>query len=238
MRMRCVAWGVTILAVFALSQIAAAQQRRPGAGRGPTAAFGGGYFSLLRQEDVRKELELVEEQENELAQIGAEMREQMRELFSGLRDVPAEQRREKMAELRDEFSQLAESMRSRVDAVLLPNQRDRLQQLMLQAQLRQQGTVSTLTSPQLAERLGLSDEQVEELKQKEAEVTAELQKEIQKLRAEAREKLLEVLSLSQRQKLEELLGQQVEFDLQSRLRRGGGRGGFRRGGGAEKNPED
>jgi hypothetical protein len=82
-------------------------QRGPGGGSGAfggPGGFGGGLgfgglADVLRREDARKELELLDDQVAQLEKLAESRREKMRDLFSGLRDVPQEQRGEKMREL-------------------------------------------------------------------------------------------------------------------------------------------
>ena len=67
----------------------------PGAGPGGFGAFGGGFGGgfgglneILRRADVRGELELLDPQIADLEKLSEGRRDQMRELFSGLRDIP------------------------------------------------------------------------------------------------------------------------------------------------------
>jgi len=195
-------------AVFVLSFADTTWAQPPRRGGG----FSASPLSLLRQESVQRELELVEDQKEKLAAITDAMRSSMREVYSGLRDLSPEERREKFASLRDDFRQLAEEAEAKVDEMLLPHQKDRLQQITLQARLQRQGTVSALTSDALADTLNLSEEQQKMLREKEAEVREELREKIEKLREDAREELLGVLTTAQRQQLEQLLGKDFDTD--------------------------
>ena len=190
-------------------------------------------MGLVSREEVQQELQLVDEQQEEVAAIAdevrTEMRDEMREVFSQMRDLSDEERRERFDEIRSRLESVNADMEKRLKKVLLPHQYERLKQIDLQTRLQQQGVVA-LTGGQLAETLGLSDEQREKLERRAAEVQQELQEKIQQLRVEARNKMLDVLTAEQRAKLESLMGDQFAMPDQGPGRRGGF-GGNRGGGG-------
>src|SRR5688572_26962511 len=71
----------------------------PGGGGG-----GGGITQLLQDENVRKELDLVDEQVSKLTEIGNSLREEIEAQrqgfdFASLRDLSEEQRTAKLAEI-------------------------------------------------------------------------------------------------------------------------------------------
>ncbi len=211
------------LAVVTISFASFAWAQQPGQrSRGGFVPFfgGGGNIGLLMRDDVRKELEIVDDQVKKIQALGDEMREQMRDLYSGLRDLSQEERQAKFAELREKSAELQKELSAKVDEVLLPHQRDRLKQIGLQMQMRYRGTSGLLTD-QLAEDLNITDEQKEKLRAKAEEVRKSLEEQIAKARAEARDELLEVLTPEQREKLKALLGD--DFQTESNFG-----GGFRR----------
>ena len=101
----------------------------------------------LSREGVQKELGLVDGQRKNLEAIRADMLKKMREIYPSLRDLPQEKRRTKYAELRKGLNEQTEQ---RVNDVLLPQQRDRLKQVILQTRLRQGTSVYMLTGDELA----------------------------------------------------------------------------------------
>jgi len=207
-----------LLIVTSASSIAYAQPARPGGG-GP---FNSSLY-LLRSESVREELDLVPEQEEKLREIGARMREKMREEFAGLRDLSAEERRERYGEIREKMAEIQEEMQDEVNGILLPQQRDRLAQIRFQMQTRR-GGAGGLTSQPVVEALGITDEQLEKVRQKEQEVREELAEKIRQAQQEARSEILSVLTPEQRKKYEELTGEPFELRRQAF-----GQGGFQRG---------
>jgi Spy/CpxP family protein refolding chaperone len=221
--------------LLGLASVADAQRpgQRPGFGFG----FGGDWTGLLASEDVRKELGLVDEQVADLQKVREEFDAKRRELFSGagnLRDLSEEERRQRFAELREKGSALAAEQRSKIEAVLLPKQVQRLKQISLQIR-----GAAALNDEEVAKELGLSDAQKEKLAQVQEQNRAkaqelfqglrggnreEFQQKMDQYRKESTEALLAVLTSEQRTKFEQMQGEKVSFDL-SRLRGGFGFGG-------------
>ena len=118
-----------------------------GFGRGPGGrGFGGSdaNLQLLFDEEVRKELEIVDSQVEKLRELSNKVRgesqERMREMFSGFRDLSEEERREKFGEIREKMQKYAQEVEKQIGEVLLPHQMDRLKQIALQSRLRRSGT--------------------------------------------------------------------------------------------------
>lgn len=170
--------------------------------------FGGGFGgtgALLQSQEVQQEIELVDEQQAELRQIGEEVRDQMRSLFAGMRDLDPEERRERFESLREDMADITSQVETRIQDVLLPHQYERLKEINLQQQIRQQGMAGALSGG-LAEELGISEEQREKLTTRAQELQAEMQEKIVQLRQEAENELLQILTPDQRSKLESLRG--------------------------------
>ena len=103
------------------------------------------------------------------------------------------------------------NMKQDIEELLLPHQLKRLKQLETRSQLQRKSIAALLTSDPVKTELNISDDQSEELLAAEEEIEAELAKEIEQLREKAREKLLSKLKSSQREKAEELLGEEFDF---------------------------
>ena len=216
--------------VFAVSLFATFQEAsaQPGGGRGPQfGGGGGGVTDLLRDSGIRKELELVDDQIAKIEELGNQIRSEMQEVFAGfrgLRDLPEEERRAKMEEMQATMRAKGREVQERVEEVLLPHQRERLGQLMVQSRLRQ-GTARALGSEQMREALGLTEDQIEKLREASETKTRELEEKISKLREEARKEILEdVLTADQVARFEKMVGEPFEFQ-QQRQGFGGQRGG-------------
>jgi hypothetical protein len=144
-----------------------------GGGFGGPGGFGGGpggggnrnsKLMLVGLEPVQKELEISDEQLASLKTIRdeatAEQRSQF-EGFRGLRDLPEEERRTKLEELRKSAEENAKKMQEKLSViekkaldVLLPPQRDRLEQISIQVR-----GLAALQDEEVAKKLGISEEQ-------------------------------------------------------------------------------
>jgi len=224
------------VAALALTSIALAQQpERPRRQGQPGFGFGGRMMGqnlsvmLLMREDVQKELNLSQNQKAKLEQMRQEMMQAMQEL----RNLPPEQRRERMQELRQKYDPAS---------VLTDAQRKRLRELELQWQ-----GAFALTDPEVARQVGLTEEQQAKIRGILQETFQSLRpqpgqpgqpggtrmEEIQKAREQAEKKILEVLTPAQREKWQQMLGKPFEFQggrgFLPRLPRGGAPGGQRGG---------
>jgi len=164
-------------------------------------------------ESVKKELELVDEQTKKINQIRTDLQKETSEMYKKMRDLSREERMKRHRELNKE---LAEKIESQIKEVLLPEQMDRLKQISLQMRLRNYyGLGQVLGGDDLSESLDISERQKKELLKVQQEVQMEMREKIAefhaKIRAEAQEKILKVLSEKQRGKLEKMQGEKFEY---------------------------
>ncbi len=202
-------------AVLLITSVAEAQPGRGGRGFGG----GNGYQDLLRNDDIRKELELVDDQIDEIRKATEGRRPDFRELFSGFRELSEEQRSERFAEIREKMAARQKELDKTIADVLLPHQSRRLRQIQVQASMRGDAAGS-LTRGALAEELKITDEQKEKLAKAREEAEKELREKIEKARKEAEQKILSVLSPGQQAKIKEMVGKPFEFRRQERSRGG------------------
>ncbi|HEX4412548.1 MAG TPA: hypothetical protein VH107_02900 [Lacipirellulaceae bacterium] len=197
---------------------------------GPGGFGGGGLLGLAMRDEVQQELQLVDEQKDKVHALSDDMRTKVREemgsMFQGLQGASDEDRRAKFDEIRTKFESINKDMEKKLDGVLLPHQLERLKQIDLQNKMRQRGA-SALTGGDVAEALNLSDEQRDKLEKRAAEVQEELQTKIKELQADARKKMIDVLTPEQQAQLQKMMGD--SFDVQDQGF-GGFRGRFGRGG--------
>jgi Spy/CpxP family protein refolding chaperone len=200
----------------------------PGGPGGPGGFFGGGgVLGLLQQQDVQKEIELSEDQQAQLQTLGEtirdDIRNQMQDMFQGMRDLSDEERQARFDEIRAKFEEINKDAEARIQKVLMPHQFDRLKQIDVQARL-QRGGAAALTDGELADTLGLTESQRDQIREKSEQVQKDLNDKISQLRVDARNQLLEVLTPEQRAKLESMMG--TEFKLpEPQFGQPGGRGG-------------
>jgi Spy/CpxP family protein refolding chaperone len=206
-----------VVALLGSAQVAVAQ---PGGGRGGPGGGGGGFggvTDLLRDDKVKAELNIVPDQEKQLEEVAGKIRDSAREVFRDFRDLSDDERRKKFEEFRT-------SSQKEVEAVLLPQQRERLKQLMVQSQARSTRSPGGINDT-LATELNITQAQREALQKKAEEVQTELRKKMEKLQEEARTEILSVLTSEQRSKLEKLMGPKFEFSPPQFGGGPGGRGG-------------
>ena len=221
----------TIAGLFLLVEVANAQ---PGGGRGGLNVAGMiNGLQLTGQERVQKELELTAKQIEELEDLRAEQREEMGRMMREIMQGAGRDRGQAWERAQEEMAKLNQEFESDVNKVLLPHQRDRLKQLVVQSQSRTGGGVSTGRIPDaLIKELDITDDQLEKMQEKAKEVGEKLAKKIAELQRQAESEIMGVLSQAQRDKFQELVGDSFDFGAQGGFgaMMQGGRGGGDRGG--------
>jgi len=203
----------------------------PGGPGGPGGFGGGGIMGLVTRDEVQQELQLVDEQKDKLKGITDEMRtkarEQMGDMFRQMQNLSDDERAAKFGEIQTKIDALSAESKKKLEKVLLPHQMERLKQIDLQTKIQYRGA-SALTGGDVAKALNLTDEQRDKLEKRAAEVQEELQAKIKQLQADARKKMLDVLTPDQQAQLEKMMGQQFDLPDQNngnRFRGRSGRGG-------------
>jgi Spy/CpxP family protein refolding chaperone len=196
-----------------------AQAQRRGFGRG-----GDPLLSVLRIDEVLKEVEITEDQKAEVEKILTEARGERTD-FSGLRDLSDEEREKKFAELREAAQKRSAEAKAKLEKALLPQQIKRLKELAVQSQ-----GVRALTSADVQAELKLSDMQKEQIAaavQKERDQSRELfegarenregvREKFDALRKETDESVLGALTAEQKTQFEALKGKAFEFPQRQR----------------------
>lgn len=169
--------------------------QRGGPGRGGfQGPGGGGKLGLLRVAEVKKELELIDEQNADIEKLGEELRAQRSGDRPDFQNLSQEEIQAAIAKRREERDALSDAERAKQDEerraqqlaqqkeadaklaeILLPHQMDRLSQIELQ----QQG-IGALTTDPVVKELGLSDKA-------KADVAAAIQASRDKMRAKMQE---------------------------------------------------
>ncbi len=233
---------VIVLAIALISSESFAQRGGGGdrgRGRGgPGGMMGDSPLTLINDKNVIDELELVDDQVEALNDLQDDMRNVFRESFSGMRDKfrdPDVDREALMDEIREKIKSQMGGVETELNEILLPHQVARLDELYFQMQASRSGTDGMLSNPKVKERLGLTDEQIEEVKAKAEEVQEDLEEEIKKLRESAREEILSVLTSDQQKQIKEMMGDSFNFERNGRGRGDrGGPGGDRGGPGGDR----
>jgi Spy/CpxP family protein refolding chaperone len=239
--LRLVVVGLLVLAaVPALAQ--ERQGRRGGFGGGFGRGGGMGPAQLVAIEQVQKELELVDDQKQEIAKITDEARQGLGDLgFGSLRDLPEDQRAEKMRELRTKMEARNKETEEKINKVLLAHQQKRLKEIALQVR-----GIAALSDEAVAKELALSADQkgqIEKITEDADQARRNLFQDAggdreglrekgQAIRTEAEQKALAVLTADQKTKFEDMKGKKFELDRSALP--GGGRGFGGGGGGARR----
>jgi hypothetical protein len=189
----------------------------------PDNPYGGNTLAQavywLSNDQMLNELDIVPEQQEKLEKLGKEMQTKTAEAYKAINfnELKPEERTTKYYEV---INKISKETAKGVEEILLPHQTKRLKQIMTQTRLQQlgYGGAAALTGDEVAQELGITEEQRDELKKKEEEIRQDMQKKTQefykKLQEESREKLFSVLTPAQRKKLDELIGEKFEWKPQ------------------------
>jgi Spy/CpxP family protein refolding chaperone len=253
-------WFFALAVAAVVADAAIAQQpggRRPGGFGfgGPGGGFGGpggDSMSLLRSEQVQKELEILPDQLTEINKVFESSRPDFSQ-FQGLNDLPEEERNKKRDEIRAKMQETQKANREKINGILLPHQAERLKGITLQVR-----GGAALEEPDIAADLKITDEQKQKFtsareaqrekmsalfqqgggggnNNDEAARTA-MREKFENLRKENDNELFAILTSEQRDQVEKMKGDKFEYD-RSQFGRGpggpggpGGQGGQRFGG--------
>jgi|688.fasta_scaffold215822_2 DNA-binding Xre family transcriptional regulator len=165
-------------------------------------------FGLLSQDSIQEELDFVGEQRDQYKKLQQDYNSRIREKMESMNKGGFDP--EKAKNFGEEIRVLKEQQARDIEDLLLPHQINRLKQIQLQQRMKAMG-LNALNDKKLAEELGMTEEQLEKLKERAKELSSELQKKIQELREETQQTLLKELSKDQREKLQEMTGS--KFDM-------------------------
>ena len=221
-------WLVLALAFVLAGALLTAAYAQPPGGQGTyMRTRGGSFLGLLSVDKVRQELKLSEEQIDKVSEIGQKLREEMRQQYAGLREIEDwQKRRAKMTELRDQFDEKAHA---EIREVLSREQMIRLYQIRLQVR----GAVYGLNNEYIAKRLKLTPEQRKKAadidkdtqekmydvyselrnlsREERSKKMAEVGEKLRKIRDDANEQALALLTAEQKEAFEKLKGEKFEL---------------------------
>ena len=234
---------LTLPETFAQPPQRGSGDRRP-SGFGGFGGPGGGSSAmmtagLLRSEQVQKELKLSEDQVKKLTDLQNKGREQMRELFGGLRDKSPEERREAFTKMREKMQELGKKSLEDVNKILTKEQAKRLGEIRVQV-----GGRRALLSDDVKKELKITEKQVasiQELMETEGKEIRQIFEDsrngdikreeardlIEAFRTKTDKDVQGVLTSAQQKKWKDMQGEKFEFDRRSlfRPRRPGGENG-------------
>jgi outer membrane protein TolC len=228
-------FSLLILAVLALAPSTRAEPRDPSPGKAATeeCSLGGMiqppatlWVVLLRQEAVQKDLQITDQQQAALRQMGATCAAKMREYLRSLeiaRPSTKEERQARLAAVRQQMAAQAERVSKDLGQVLSPSQTGRLKQIGCQVR----GALA-LDDREVQQALGMQPQQSERFAAVYESILRgapavpdqgpqDAAENSQSREKNAEKRLMGVLSPTQQAKFDELKGRKVEMDL-SRLR--------------------
>ncbi len=209
----------SLITVFLFATAVCAQEETvlvvQGSGGQARTATAGYYYQsgytpqyMLALQQVQEELDLSKGQLKQIAEVRASSTKHTQEIYKEMQQVAPEKRGEFYREMIEVHRQ---NMEKEFTGILLAHQKKRLDQIQYQLQVKTQGTYA-LQNPQLAKVLGITDEQIQQMRQKALEENRKLAAEYQRMRRESQDKILEdVLTKEQKKRLEELSGKSFEL---------------------------
>jgi Spy/CpxP family protein refolding chaperone len=215
-----------------------AQPQGQGRRGGFRGGFGGGAFGadvsfLIASEPVQKELELTDDQKTKVQDLQQKLRDEGMDFFQSLQGLSQDEIQKKMQDR-------AKENRKKVADILVAPQMERLDEISIQL-----AGAGALTRPEVAEKLGLTEDQKKKLSDVAEKIQAkrmdlfqsfggppaddqerqDRQKKTQALTDEQNEQSLTVLTADQKDKFEKLKGKKFDTTLIQQGRGfGGGRG--------------
>lgn len=172
-------------------------------------SMSGDPFSMLTSPEIQTELDVVGDQREQIMKLQQDYSARIREQIEAMRKnnfAP-----EKAGNIQQTIADLQAQQRRDIEELLHPRQRERLNQLAMQAKMKSMGAVSTLADKKVLEDLGITEEQIAKMREKAKELNKELEEKIAKLREETQQALLGELTKEQRTKLESMIGDKFEF---------------------------
>lgn len=216
---------------------------RGGPGGPGQASLNATMFRVLRVDEVKLELELLPDQEEAIGKLMEQSEQERGERPNvNFREMSEEERSEAFAKMREQFENARqerekrlEEMSEQLEQVLLPQQMGRLTEIAI----REMG-LGALSDKTVAADLKISDAQQKELEEVREQIGQDMRSKMQelfrsgdrdamreafaKMRETSEQKVLAVLSSDQREKFEEMKGE--DFEMPEGNRGGfGGRGG-------------
>jgi Spy/CpxP family protein refolding chaperone len=163
--------GVFLIVAVASTTALAQQQGRQGRGRGGPGGFGGrgggfgfgggGLMGLLRMEEVRKEVEMIGDQEADVEKLQEELSNARRQGGGerpDFRNMSEAEREKFFADMRRRAEEQAKVAKQKLAEILLPHQMERLEEINLQVL-----GVRALQDQEVAVKLGISAAQKQKI---------------------------------------------------------------------------
>ena len=185
-----------------------------------TPSYFGDTSQMIMDPQIKQHLELDDDQMAKLKDIQKQFAERMKNELNFSHGPGADPAQ--MKNIGKLIQEINAERKSAMGSVLLPHQSKRLEQIALQMKMKNRGDAATLVSKDVAEELGIDEDQQKRIKSRAAEIKKEMEQEIARVKEEARKKLMRELTPTQRKQLDELMGEKFErkkVDYRERFRR-------------------
>ncbi len=162
-------------------------------------------FGILNDSNVRRDLELLDDQFEQISRIRKEFNSQISDLKNAIKKNP-----DKAKDLSISIKKARKEQDEAIKEVLLPHQQERLAQVRNQLQLESMGTSHALQNGEFAKALNITAEQKKELAELQKELQKEIQEKMKQLKEKAKKKMLEKLTPEQRLKFKQMTGDEFK----------------------------
>jgi hypothetical protein len=201
------------MAIFLISAAMSASLCRAQDSANPVQV--GGLFDLIKLREVSRDLELVDFQRVAVKKALAERKAAAQNFSSLSKQASPDERKLLAAQYKEEERKIADTMAQN----FLPVQLHRLKQIRMNLIAKNDGAAFGLNDREFQAEMDLTDAQKAEIAAKAAkankvveEKIMKLKAEIEKVKSEARNEIIQVLTLQQRQKYSSLVGRPFEGD--------------------------
>ncbi len=162
-------------------------------------------FGILNDSNVRRDLELLDEQFEEISRIRKDFSNQISKLKKEIKQNP-----DRAKDLSISIKKIRDKQKDEIKNVLLPHQQERLKQVQNQMQLENLGTSTALQQGEFAKELKITPEQKKELAELQKDLQKEIQEKLKQLKDKAKKKMLESLTPEQRLKFNQMTGDEFK----------------------------
>lgn len=171
-------------------------------------------LQLVRNSHVQQEIEVIPIQREQIESLDDDAEKVSRRIFSGMRRrfeyLTPDQRSEVTRDIRAKIAAGMQAVEDKLEAILVPDQLERLDQIILQELIRREGTARALKNTLVAEKLKLTREDLATLANKEIEIRKKLEADIKKLRAKAEQDIVSALPTAKQNDFKLLVGEKFE----------------------------
>jgi hypothetical protein len=178
----------------------------PGFGGKISQGAFGEVFDALRDKKVQQEVGLLPSQLKDLQRLSEDVMKELEPTVDNFNKLSKVEQEVKIEQLRKDLASYMKSVQADVDNILVPEQQQRLRQVAFQMRLQKNGSIVTLTSPDVLRELGLNDVQVEQFRENLKKVEEQHRSKLAELETEKERKILALFSPNQRDRLESMIG--------------------------------